>query len=97
MRTKSHGLKRIDHPEAGPLPLSYEITHFPQNPRAEPPRPHRRPRLTRGESAARHGRVMDVASDRSHFWSSRRRWSACCRPGCAITVGGDGRGECGGS
>ncbi|MFC8867251.1 helix-turn-helix transcriptional regulator [Streptomyces sp. NPDC057148] len=32
VRTKSHGLKRIDHPEAGPLTLSYEITHFPQDP-----------------------------------------------------------------
>ncbi|GGZ52177.1 helix-turn-helix transcriptional regulator [Streptomyces bluensis] len=32
VRTKSHGLKRVDHPEAGPLTLSYEITHFPQDP-----------------------------------------------------------------
>ncbi|MFJ9584409.1 MmyB family transcriptional regulator [Streptomyces acidicola] len=32
VRTKSHGLKRIGHPEAGPLTLSYEITHFPQDP-----------------------------------------------------------------
>ncbi|MGC9500728.1 helix-turn-helix transcriptional regulator [Streptomyces sp. WG7] len=32
VRTKSHGLKRIDHPVAGPLTLSYEITRFPQDP-----------------------------------------------------------------
>ncbi|MFC9425901.1 helix-turn-helix transcriptional regulator [Streptomyces sp. NPDC056987] len=31
VRTKAFGLKRIDHPEAGPLTLSYEITHFPQD------------------------------------------------------------------
>ncbi|MFJ2558180.1 MULTISPECIES: hypothetical protein [unclassified Streptomyces] len=31
VRTKSYGLKRIDHPEAGSLTLSYEITHFPQD------------------------------------------------------------------
>lgn len=32
VRTKSYGVKRVDHPEAGPLTLSYEITHFPQDP-----------------------------------------------------------------
>lgn len=32
VRTKSYGLKRINHPEAGPLTLSYEITRFPQDP-----------------------------------------------------------------
>ncbi|MFE0798629.1 helix-turn-helix domain-containing protein [Streptomyces sp. NPDC058812] len=32
VRTKAHGLKRMDHPELGPLTLSYEITHFPQDP-----------------------------------------------------------------
>ncbi|MFP3989719.1 helix-turn-helix transcriptional regulator [Streptomyces sp. E11-3] len=32
VRTKAYGFKRIDHPDAGPLTLSYEITHFPQDP-----------------------------------------------------------------
>ncbi|MEV0034904.1 hypothetical protein [Streptomyces sp. NPDC050804] len=31
VRTKAYGLKRIDHPEAGPLTLSYEITRFPKD------------------------------------------------------------------
>jgi transcriptional regulator with XRE-family HTH domain len=30
--TKSYGVKRVDHPEAGPLTLSYEMTQFPQDP-----------------------------------------------------------------
>ncbi|MGI5349744.1 helix-turn-helix transcriptional regulator [Streptomyces sp. CA-250714] len=32
VRTKSYGIKHIDHPDAGPLALTYEITHFPQDP-----------------------------------------------------------------
>lgn len=32
VHTKSSGFKRVNHPEAGPLTLAYEITHFPQDP-----------------------------------------------------------------
>lgn len=32
VHTKSSGFKRLNHPEAGPLTLAYEITHFPQDP-----------------------------------------------------------------
>ncbi|MFJ6571238.1 helix-turn-helix transcriptional regulator [Streptomyces sp. NPDC091292] len=32
VRTKSYGVKRVDHPAAGPLSLTYEITRFPQDP-----------------------------------------------------------------
>ncbi|MER5550982.1 helix-turn-helix transcriptional regulator [Streptomyces sp. NPDC002793] len=32
VRTKSYGVKRVNHPDAGPLALTYEITHFPQDP-----------------------------------------------------------------
>ncbi|MFD3523571.1 helix-turn-helix transcriptional regulator [Streptomyces sp. NPDC058653] len=31
VRTKSHGIKLIDHPHLGFLKLTYEITHFPQD------------------------------------------------------------------
>ncbi|WP_141308167.1 helix-turn-helix transcriptional regulator [Streptomyces spinoverrucosus] len=32
VRTKSFGHKRLLHPEAGPLTLAYELTHFPHDP-----------------------------------------------------------------
>ncbi|MFH9685467.1 helix-turn-helix transcriptional regulator [Streptomyces sp. NPDC017413] len=32
VRTKAYGVKRIDHPELGPLALGYEITAFPRDP-----------------------------------------------------------------
>ncbi len=32
VRTKAYGIKLIDHPEAGRLALSYELTRFPQDP-----------------------------------------------------------------
>ncbi|MGS2591714.1 helix-turn-helix transcriptional regulator [Streptomyces hebeiensis] len=31
VRTKAYGVKRVEHPEAGPLTLTYEVTRFPQD------------------------------------------------------------------